>query len=235
MRQRFFLAATAFFGFGVATTPPIIAQNAPLSQRDWTQSVVQTLEGGFMMGNPAAIVKVVEFGSLGCPACAGFAEDGAQPLREHVRSGRVSFEFRNHVLSPPDLAASLLSRCGGPATYFRLNEAFLSAQPQWFARLEAAPDARLEAIAKLPLAQQMAPLAAIAGFDAIAAKAGIGPAQAKKCLTDAKAVDRLIEMRQAAETRFMVTGTPTFFINGRRANHVHAWSELAPLIKASGG
>jgi protein-disulfide isomerase len=35
---------------------------------DWSQTVSQTADGGFMMGNPNAPVKLVEFASMDLPA-----------------------------------------------------------------------------------------------------------------------------------------------------------------------
>ena len=60
-----------------------VAQNVPLKQipapngGDWTQMVSETPQGGFVMGNPNAPVKLIEFGSLTCPHCAEFSEQGA--------------------------------------------------------------------------------------------------------------------------------------------------------------
>ena len=69
------------------------------------------------MGNPDAPVKLVEYGSLTCPHCADFAAagDASRWSRNYVRSGRVSFEYRNFVLNGIDVAATLLARCAAPA------------------------------------------------------------------------------------------------------------------------
>ena len=76
--------------------------------------VVRTPEGGYLMGNPKANVKLIEFGSMTCPHCAEFEEQrGEQLIDTYVKSGRVSYEFRNFVRDPFDLAASLIARCGG--------------------------------------------------------------------------------------------------------------------------
>ena len=58
---------------GVAATPVAAPNNG-----DWSTVVSQTPEGGFVMGNPNAKVKLVEFGSMTCPHCAEFDEKGAQ-------------------------------------------------------------------------------------------------------------------------------------------------------------
>ncbi len=51
-----------------AAGPPAKAQAA----HDWSRTVAMTPEGGFRMGNPAAKVKLIEYGSLACPHCRHF-------------------------------------------------------------------------------------------------------------------------------------------------------------------
>ena len=55
------------------------AAKAPQAH-DWTRIVAMTAEGGFRMGNPAAPVKLIEYGSLACPHCRHFEETGYKPL-----------------------------------------------------------------------------------------------------------------------------------------------------------
>src|SRR5688500_12259900 len=86
---------------------------------DWSQVVTPTPAGGFMMGNANAGVKLIEYGSMTCPHCAEFDETGVQPLIDnYVKSGRVSYEYRNYVRDPYDLAASLIARCNGAQGFF---------------------------------------------------------------------------------------------------------------------
>ena len=56
-------------------TGPVQKVERPASG-DWSEAVVATNEGGFVMGSPEAPVKVVEFGSMTCPACA----DSTKPV-----------------------------------------------------------------------------------------------------------------------------------------------------------
>ena len=100
---------------GAAASGPVTPVDPP-ANGDWSTVVSQTAEGGFLMGNPNAAVKVVEYGSMTCPHCAEFDEEALKPLTDnYVKSGRVSFEFRNFVRDPFDVAASLVARCGGTA------------------------------------------------------------------------------------------------------------------------
>src|SRR3546814_21057791 len=69
---------------------------APAPQAgDWTRTVTQTAAGSFVMGNPAAPVKLIEYLSYTCPHCAAFSAESAAVLRGRmVKSGKVSPELR---------------------------------------------------------------------------------------------------------------------------------------------
>lgn len=227
MLRRLFLLWAAAIGFAAAPA----AAAAP----DWTKTVAATSAGGLRMGNPAARVKLIEYGSLACPTCARFAADSAVPLMAQVRSGAVSFEFRNFVLNAPDIAATMLTRCTAPAQYFRANEQFFDAQPAWLGRIGASPASEMERIAQLQPLQQVAALAAAGGLDTLALKVGLTPARAKSCLADQAGLDRILAVRRTASETHGVRGTPTFFVNGVKAEGVHSWAALAPLLRSAGG
>jgi protein-disulfide isomerase len=224
-----FACAAALLAAPLAAVQPARAQ----AQHDWTQVVAPTAEGGFRMGNPNAPVKVVEFLSLTCPHCAHFARDAVPSLiRDHVRGGRVSLEYRNFVLNAYDLAATFLSRCAAPRDYFALNHAILGSQAQWMGRIENLSDEQRRELQGLRPIQGMQRIVALAGLDAIAARHGISAAEARACLSDQAALDRIIEIRQAGEA-LGVAGTPSFAINGRLAADVHDWASLEPLLGAA--
>ena len=111
-------------GLCLAAVPASAAPRAHASApaRDWSRIAVPTNEGGIRMGNPAAKVKLVEYGSLACPHCRHFAETGYGPLvQKYVRTGRVSYEYRNLMLNAPDIAVTLLTRCAGAANFFPMS------------------------------------------------------------------------------------------------------------------
>jgi protein-disulfide isomerase len=56
-------------------------------------------QAGMVLGDPAAEVTLVEFGDLQCPVCKGFAEEIIPPLIENrVRGGEAKLEFRNFTI-----------------------------------------------------------------------------------------------------------------------------------------
>ena len=62
-------------------TSPVAAIPAP-NGGDWTKTVTETPAGGYVMGNPEAPVKVVEYASLTCNHCAACAECGFPALTD---------------------------------------------------------------------------------------------------------------------------------------------------------
>ncbi len=226
------LAVSALAGTGifVAAAP---AQRA--AARDWAKSVTVTPDGGYRIGNPAAPVKVIEYGSLTCDHCAHFAEQGFPLLLDkYVKTGKVSFEFRNFVRDPADMAAALLSRCAAPANYFSLTDRYFRSQGEWLGRFQSMTDEQAKAIAALPAGDRIARFASFAGLDTIAAQGGVAPAKARTCLADPQAAQKLAQMRKVAVEQHELKGTPTFLINGSKAP-AHDWASLEPLLQPPGG
>ena len=223
-------AAAAPAAMPAAAAP---AGKAAPAKADWTRTVVETPEGGFRMGNPAAKVKLVEYASLTCPHCATFAASAKAPLAAHVRSGKLSFEYRPYVLNGIDLLATLLARCAGPSGFFPLSDTLFATQSQWVGRIENLPEAEMQRIAALPPNEQFAAAAEAVALTEVGARHGVPADKSKACLSDPEAAAR-IEAIGAAADALGVSGTPTFFINGSMV-HAHEWAELEPLIAQAGG
>lgn len=225
MMRRLFLAAA----LSIALAPPALAQAA----KDWTRTFSRTPTGAFVMGNPAAKVKLVEYLSMTCSHCAHFTAEALGPLRaNYVRTGKVSIEMRHALRDGFDFAASLLARCDGPGPYFAASEAVFAAQPEWGAKASewaATPAAQAE----LPTNQRLAAFTQGAGLDALFRKRGMTPIKIAACLANKPEQDRLGAMaREAWETR-KIGGTPAFLINGTLVEGVGGWAELEPRIKAA--
>ena len=200
-------------GNTVASGPiePIAAPNGG----DWSQTVTQTADGGFIMGNPDAPVKLVEFGSMTCSHCAEFAEAADTAIAEtYVKSGRVSFEFRNFIRDGLDLTAAVVARCGGPSSFFGMTRQLFEHQADMFKAMQGADPAQLQALDALPPAQKLPRFAELAGLKQWASMRGLPSAKLDQCLTNQGETDKLVQMQSDATANFNVTGTPTFLING---------------------
>ena len=226
-------------GGTAASSGPIDAVPAP-NGGDWSTIVAATPEGGFVMGNPKAAVKLVEFGSMTCPHCREFDEAAMKPLTEqYVRSGKVSFEFRNYVRDGYDMAAAVVARCGGPSSFFGLTRQLYADQPEWIAKIQAADPAQMQAIAALPPSQQLAEVAKIAGFPQWAAMRGLPTAKTNACLADPEAPTKLVQMQTDATTTYPdIPGTPSFLLNGKLVEIKSGstpWQQVETALKAALG
>ena len=236
MRAAIVLAALALIS-PAAVTATTKGAGKPTAPHDWSRTVNMTAEGGFRMGNPAAPVKVVEYGSLACPHCRHFEETGYKPLvQKYVRTGQVSYEFRNLLLNGPDIAVSLLARCSGAANFFPMTGVVFARQPDWEARIQqhlsSLTDAQKADLDKMTDQQKIGRYAELGQLQQLGAPFGITPAKARQCLSDPKALQRLLGVTEAAN-KAGVEHTPTFFVNGKMTD-ASTWEQLEPLIRQAG-
>ena len=63
---------------------------------------------------------------------------------------------------------------------------------------------------------------------------GVPKDRIAQCLTDPKKPERLLKVRDDANTKYNIPGTPTFIINGNVVPNVAGWKELEPELRAAG-
>lgn len=225
--------ATGNAAAGGAGSGPLAQIPAP-ANGDWTQVVTETEAGGMLMGNPNAPVKLIEFASMTCGHCATFAEEGEPQLVDtYVKSGQVSFELRNFVRDPADLAAALIARCNGPAAFFKLTDQLFAAQEEWLGQLQNMTPADQQALQSMAPTQAPAFIADKAGLGQFARVRGIPAAKAQQCLTDSARIEKLVNMTSNAASEFNIQGTPSFAINGRTVENTSDWKTLEPRLRAA--
>jgi len=234
------LAAAALLIFGsvaaAVSTGAAVVRKAP-AVTDWTRTVVKTPAGGYRMGNANAKVKLVEYGSMTCPHCRAFDDQGGDALiRNYVKTGKVSYEFRNYVRDPYDLSAALIARCGGAKGFFSLTRGLFEDQEQWIAKAQSAPAERIEAMKDLPPNRLFVETAKLAGLQAWAATRGVPIARTNQCLSNKVEIDRLVAMNKATTDQYPdFTGTPTFIVNGKLLENTVTWDALEPKLRAELG
>ncbi len=211
------------------------AKRAP-ARPDWVHTVVRTPEGGMRMGNPAAKVKLIEYGARTCPTCAAFAVNGAPLLtKSYVATGQVSFEFRDYPIHGAiDLAPILLGRCVPNRAFFPVLEAMMANQRPLIGRPDEIPQDKQEALQKMSPNAVAAYLGKFYGYTDFLVKAGLPVARAKACLADRKALDAITAQAAAGNEAYGVSGTPTFIVNGVVADKVLDWAGLEPVLRAAG-
>ena len=235
---RIFLVLLAFFAMAsptVARSPvrPVVA----VKITDWSKAASATAAGGFVMGNPAAKVKLVEYGSLTCSHCRHFDAEGVPPLiANYVRSGKVSWEFRSFLLNGYDIPATLAASCNGAASFFPMLRALYAAQPEWVAKMQAIPADRLAAIQKMTPPQQFAAIGQAAGFPAFAAAHGIPAGKVGACMSSQADAKKLAQGTADAANRLHVNSTPTFMVNGTTVEYSGAstvWGAVQARLDAA--
>lgn len=208
---------------------------APLTQipapnnGNWAEVATRTPEGGTRIGNPDAPVKLVEYGSLTCPACKAFSDTGTEALRDrYVRSGQVSWEFRHFIIhGAPDVALALLSDCQPPTAFFRTIENIYDEQSEILDRID---EQEQQSFQSLPPEQLLVPVARAMELNTFFAQRGLPEARFNQCLGNQQAVQRLADNSNRARTQDRVEGTPTFIVNGEKINVV-SWADLEPVLR----
>lgn len=227
------LAACGSKGDDTSPAAPVKAVAAPAGQ-DWTQTVAKTDEG-YLLGNPDAPVKLVEYGARLCPACKAFATEAYQPLtNSYVKSGKVSFEFRDFLIhGPGELGLAVLARCVDKAAFFPMLEQSYANQDAMNQKMMALTPAQQQAL------QQGSPVQlvtgwtqAIGGIDFMKQR-GLPEAKARQCLGDQKTIDALTAVTQKRGADGTVTGTPTLLVNGTKVDGI-GWSDVEKALKHAG-
>ena len=205
-----------------------IAAAAP----NWTATVKVAPNGAFVMGNPAAKAKFVEYLSYTCSHCAEFSGESSLPIkRDYVAKGLVSVEFRNAVRDRIDFTAALLARCGGPAKFFGNSEMLMATQSVWLGKADAFGQANAAKMEKLPINDSLKLIARGFGLDAMMKARGITPVQMDACLTDKVAQEKITAMTNEAWSVRKIQGTPSFLINDVVVDAPGRWQVIEPLIK----
>lgn len=216
---RFLLPLAAMLALPAATAP-----------RPWTAVATPAAAGSYVIGNPHARVKLVEYISYTCPHCAHFAQESGTTLDAMIRSGSTSVEIRNQVHDGIDLAAAALARCSGAAAFPKVHAAFFRQQEQWLERAGDWADANRARIASWPQLAQLSAVAEGAGLTAIARAAGAPAAAIQACFSTDAAVKRTIAV---SEGTAKIPGTPAFEINGRLIQNA-GWAQIQPQLRAAG-
>ncbi len=216
---------------GAPTGEPIAAI-APPAGTSWVETAAVTPEGGYVIGNPDAPLKLVEYASHTCHVCAEFSQQGAAPMDEYVASGVVSYEIRNLIRDPIDLSIALLARCGSPQAFHPLANQAWGSFDQMMATVQA-NGAALQQAQQAPPAQRFQAVAQAAGVLDFFAARGISRDQAMQCLADTEKAQQIATASQTQADELEITGTPTFFLNGEKLEPT-SWAALEPLLQQAG-
>ncbi|MGH6833613.1 MAG: DsbA family protein [Methyloceanibacter sp.] len=164
--------------------------------------------GDRVLGKATAPVTVIEYVSLTCPHCANFEKTLFPRMKkEFIDSGKVRYIVREFPIGRTAGTAAIVNRCAPEDKYFFLLNQFLTRQPEWVSQ-EVRPDA----------------------IFSVAKASGMTRETFDKCLSNQVIIDGLTEVKQRGR-QFGVIGTPTFFINGRKAQGEVTFDEIKAMIE----
>lgn len=164
--------------------------------------------GDRSMGRADAPVTIIEYASLTCPHCRAFHRDVLPKLKSaYIDKGKVRFVLREFPIGKTAGVASIIARCASEAEFFAMNDNFLFNQAAWVSQ-DVRPDA----------------------IYAVAAKRGMDRATFDKCMANQSIIEGLTEGKQRGR-KLGVIGTPTLFINGRKAQGTITYEQVKAMIE----
>jgi protein-disulfide isomerase len=191
-----------------------------------------TTPTGWRAGTAAAPLKLVEYGSLNCPHCAHFSQAADEQIMGQVAAGRASFEFRPYLIFPHDPAATLVARCVPLSRRFAFTRDYYRNAAAITERLRTAmarDEAAFAAAREQGIGAFNRKVLGATGMTAVAARHGLTPAAANRCVADPAGLAWL-QRAQAAAKADGVSGTPTYRLNGQKLD-VGTPEELLAKLK----
>ncbi|HTJ58594.1 MAG TPA: DsbA family protein [Devosiaceae bacterium] len=147
-----------------------------------------------VLGNKASKVTVIEYGSATCPHCGRFHHDVYPLLKsKYIDNGKIQFIFRPFALNVFDVVVFMLAEIAGPDHFYNVIDTFYDNQDKW-----VSSDKPKDAI------------------EAIALQLGFTADSFNQALTNQEIPKEIQAARDQAVNDFQVSGTPTFFINGKQ-------------------
>ena len=215
---------------------PVASVTAPAGKA-WVDTITKTKDGGYLQGNPNAPIKLVEYGSRNCPYCGLFGRTAPEPLRKnYISTGKVSWEFRDFLIhGAPDFALALLNQCVPDEAFFPVLDQMFANQPVFEERTMALQKNNPQIFQQMQTmtpGQAAALMADALGMVDFIKQRGVAEPRARQCLADQKLIEGIAKVNADASNQG-VNSTPTFFINGEKAN-AGSWEQLEPLLQAAG-
>lgn len=165
-------------------------------------------------GNPEAPVTVIEYASPTCPHCAAFHINVYETFKaDYIDTGKVWFAVRPFARNALDAAIFMLAEAAGPEHYHEVVATYMKTQNEW-GMSEKPRDA----------------------IFAIAQQLGFTEETFNAALTNQDVLNGIEAIKNQALDDFGLTGTPTFYVNGKTLSGGKTLEQLAaeidPLVPA---
>jgi len=152
---------------------------------------------GYLLGNPNAPVKVLEFADFECPACGQFYVLTEPDVRTRlVETGQISYRFLDYPLPMHQntWSASNAAACANEqGKFWEMHDMLFAEQDRWNGEATSRPKGIMKGYAE---------------------KLGLDVGKWEQCFDDQKYL-RNIQANRAEAERRMVASTPTFIIGSR--------------------
>lgn len=159
-------------------------------------------------GDPKAPVTVIEYASLTCHHCRNFHLNTWPAVKaKYVDTGKVQFVMREFPNDPLAAGGFMLARCSGEKKWSAVVDMLYRNDDAW--------------------AHASDPLEALRGM---MRQTGMNSEQFEACLSDQKLLDGVQAVRSRGAAAG-VTATPTFFVNGRKAQGMMSIEQFSALIE----
>ncbi|MEO1730617.1 MAG: thioredoxin domain-containing protein [Pseudomonadota bacterium] len=217
---------------GGTSGDPIEAIPAP-DGKSWLDVTTLSEDGeAYILGNPDAPLKLAEYASHTCGACANFAVTGKPSLKEYIETGVVSFEQREVFLNTFDIVIASLTQCGPKERMQPLSDEVWTNLPTVMQGLQGNQQG-IEAASGLPIEERFVALGEVTGLIDFFAARGLSADQARTCLADSAKIEALVDGSSAKAQEVGVAGTPTFTLNGTKID-ANQWPGLEPILQRAG-
>lgn len=166
--------------------------------------------GGKLKGDPNAKVKIVEFSDLECPFCARFYSDTLpQIISDYIDTGKASLEYRHYPLPfhPQAKPLAIATECANDQGKFWEMHDKIFEENIAGALAGATPDT----------------------YKQWAADIGLSTADFNSCY-DAETHTDVVDSDTNLGGTLGVSGTPTFYINGRQLVGAQPFASFQAII-----
>jgi protein-disulfide isomerase len=167
---------------------------------------------GYLIGNPDAPVKIIEFADFECPACGRFASITEPDVRKQIiDAGLANFTYYDfplpqHLNSQP---ASNAAACADEqGKFWPMHDQLFGGQDQWNTQATDNPK---------PL------------FMKYAAAIGLNMAQFESCYDARKHQNRILANLAEGERR-RINSTPTFIVGDKQVANAVSYDELKAMV-----
>ena len=152
---------------------------------------IQEMLADKVLGDPDAPVTIIDYSALTCSHCADFHLNTLPEIKaKYIDTGKAKLIYRDFPFNQTGLTASMLARCSGEKSYFKVLDLMFRTQADW--SLDSDPKKALVNIL------------------------GMSQEKADACLADKELEDGLLKIQKDGQQQFGVSATPTFLINGQK-------------------